>query len=346
MPIISEFGRATGAILAIGLGLGAAAGGTAALAQEVNLYSSRHYDTDIALYDNFTEQTGIKVNLIEGGGDELIQRIQAEGANSPADILITVDAARLWRAVEAGVFAPVESDTLEARIPANLRHPDGLWFAFSKRARLIYYNAEAGKPEGLDTYEDLADPAYEGMVCIRSSSNVYNQSLLASIIANDGAEAAEAWAAGVVSNFARQPEGNDTAQLEAVAAGVCDIGIANSYYYGRMLANPEMQETAAKIGWIFPNQDDRGTHVNVSGAGVVKGSPNPEAAVAFLEYLTSEEAQRLFAEGNNEFPAVEGMETSGPIASLGAFKEDAVNAAELGELNPEAVRIFDRVGWK
>ncbi|MEM8915278.1 MAG: extracellular solute-binding protein, partial [Pseudomonadota bacterium] len=189
-----------------------------AAAQEVNLYSSRHYDTDIALYENFTEQTGIKVNLIEGSGDELIQRIEAEGDASPADILITVDATRLWRAVEAGIFTAVESDILAEKVPANLRHPDNLWFGMSKRARVIYYNKDNGEPAGLESYEDLADPAFSGMICIRSSSNVYNQSLMASLIANLGEEAAEGWAKGVVANMAREPEGNDTAQIEAVAA--------------------------------------------------------------------------------------------------------------------------------
>ena len=342
MVISCKTATAAGALLAL-----AAGAVQAQEVKEVNLYSSRHYDTDIALYENFTEQTGITVNLIEGGGDELIERIKAEGASSPADILMTVDATRLWRAEEAGIFTPVESDVLNERVPESLRHPDGLWFAFSKRARLIWYATEAGKPEGLESYADLADPAFEGKICIRSSSNVYNQSLLAAIIANDGTEAAEAWAAGVVANMARPPEGNDTAQLEALAAGACEIAVSNSYYYGRMLANPDMKETTDKIGWIFPDQDGRGTHVNVSGAGVVATAPNAEEAVAFLEYLTSEEAQRLFADGNNEYPVVEGVEPSGPIASLGlGFKEDTVNAGELGPLNPEAVKVFDRVGWE
>ncbi|MEM1399173.1 MAG: Fe(3+) ABC transporter substrate-binding protein [Pseudomonadota bacterium] len=319
-----------------------------AAAQEVNLYSSRHYDTDIALYENFTEQTGIKVNLIEGSGDELIQRIEAEGDASPADILITVDATRLWRAVEAGIFTAVESDILAEKVPANLRHPDNLWFGMSKRARVIYYNKDNGEPAGLESYEDLADPAFSGMICIRSSSNVYNQSLMASLIANLGEEAAEGWAKGVVANMAREPEGNDTAQIEAVAAGACDLAVGNSYYLGRLMASDDAakQEIASKIGVIHPNQGDRGTHVNVSGAGVVGSAPNPEAAVAFLEYLVSDEAQRLFAEGNNEYPVVAGIDASGPISSLGSFKEDTVNAGELGPLNPVAVQVYDRAGWK
>ena len=315
---------------------------------EINLYSSRHYDTDLALYDNFTEQTGITVNLIEGGGSELIERIMAEGENSPADILITVDAGNLWRADQAGLFQPVSSETLEQRIPEHLRHPEGHWFGFSKRARVIYYNAADGAPEGLDDYEDLADPAFADMVCIRSSSNIYNQSLLASIIAAHGEEAAEAWAEAVVGNFARAPEGNDTAQIRAVAAGECPLALANTYYLGRLLGSSDSAdvEVGEQVGFVFPNQDGRGTHVNVSGGGVLANAPNPEAAVLFLEYLTSAEAQRMFAEGNNEYPVSVDVEPTGPIASFGTFSEDTLNAAVLGENNPVAVRIFDRVGWE
>ena len=322
--------------------------GTALAQGEVNVYSSRHYDTDLALYENFTEQTGITVNLIEGSGDELIERLAAEGANSPADVLITVDAGRLWRADQAGLFQPVDSAVLTERVPDHLRHPDGHWFGLSKRARVIYYNVDDGAPEGLGTYEDLADPAYAGMVCIRSSSNIYNQSILAAMIAAHGEEDAEAWAAGVVNNFARPPEGNDTAQIRAVAAGECPLGVANTYYLGRLLAsdNPDDVAVGEQVGVIFPNQGDRGTHVNVSGAGVLVHAPNPEGAVQFLEYLTSESAQTLFAEGNNEYPVVLDVPVSGPIAGLGEFSEDTLNAAVLGENNPDAVRVFDRVGWE
>lgn len=319
-----------------------------AQAQDLNIYSSRHYDTDQALYDSFTEQTGITVNLIEAGEDELIARLVAEGQNSPADLLITVDAGRLWRADQEGLFQPVSSDILESRIPAHLQHPDNHWFAFSKRARVIVYNLNDGPPEGLDTYEDLADPAYRGMVCIRSSSNIYNQSMLASMIASDGPEAAEAWAEGVVANFARDPQGNDTAQLRAVAAGECQLGVVNTYYVGRLLASDDDADRAVgeQLGIIFPNQGGRGTHINVSGAGVLAAAPNPEAAIAFLEYLTTDEAQAYFAGGNNEYPVVAGIEIPGPIASFGTFDEDSVNANALGANNAEAVRIFDRAGWQ
>ena len=323
------------AILAGGLSAGLAQ------AQEVNVYSSRHYDTDLELYDAFTEQTGIEVNLIEGDADELIERITAEGANSPADVLITVDAGRLWRAEQAGLFQPVESEVLESRVPEHLRHPDGLWFGLSKRARVIVYNVDNGRPEGLETYEDLTDPAYEGMVCTRSSSNIYSQSLLASVIAAHGEDEAQAWAEGLVENFAREPQGNDTAQIEAVAAGECELAIVNTYYVGRLLGSDDPQDVAVgeKIGIIFPNQDDRGTHVNLSGGGVLATAPNPDAAVRFLEYLVSDEAQRIFAEGNNEYPVVPDVDVSGPIAQFGDFKEDELNASVLGENNPTAVQV-------
>ena len=313
----------------------------------LNLYSSRHYNTDDALYEGFTEQTGIRVNLIEGSADELLERIINEGANSPADIFMTVDAGRLWRAVQADVFAPVESDVLEERIPANLRHPDGLWYGFSKRARVIMYNRDRVNPAELSTYEALTDPKWEGRILIRSSSNIYNQSLVAGMIETNGMESTQEWAEGMVANFARPPEGNDTAQIKAAAAGLGDIAIANSYYLARLgkSDDPADQEVFNKIGAFFPNQSGRGTHVNISGAGVVATAPNPDAAVAFIEYMTTEEAQRLFAEGNNEYPVVPEVPVSGPIAQFGEFEEDRVNASVLGENNPVAVRIFDRVGW-
>lgn len=321
-------------------------GDAPANAGEVNLYSSRHYDTDLALYDDFTSQTGIKVNRIEADADALIERIQSEGEFSPADILITVDAGRLWRAEEAGVFAPVESDVLEERIPAHLRHPEGLWFGLSTRARIIIYNKAAGKPEGLENYADLADPRFRGDICIRSSSNIYNISLLSSIIAHKGAAEAEKWARGVVANFARPPQGNDTSQIEAVAAGECRISVVNTYYLARY-AGGEGADRAIfdAIGVIFPDQDWTGTHVNVSGAGLVKTAPNRENAVKFLEYLTSPSAQRYFADGNNEYPAAQGLKANSAVEQLGSFKPDTLNAAEIGKRQAEAVKIFDRAGW-
>ena len=313
---------------------------------EVNLYSSRHYDTDLALYEDFTRETGIKVNRIEADADALIERIQSEGEFSPADILITVDAGRLWRAEEAGIFSPVDSEVLKERIPAYLRHPEGLWFGLSTRARIIIYNKAAGRPEGLENYADLADPKFRGDICIRSSSNIYNISLLSSIIAHKGAAAAEQWAKGVVTNFKRPPQGNDTSQIEAVAAGECRISVVNTYYLARYAAG-EGKERAIfdAVGVIFPDQDGTGTHVNVSGAGVVKTAPNRENAVKFLEYLTSESAQRYFADGNNEYPAAEGLKANSAVEQLGSFRADTLNAAEIGKGQAEAVRIFDRAGW-
>lgn len=319
----------------------------AAAAEEVvNVYSARHYDTDLVLYDRFREQTGIQVNIIEGGSDGLIERLGNEGEFSPADILVTVDAGRLWRADRAGVFQPVRSDILEERIPPHLRHPDGHWFGLSKRARVIVYNKAAGLPEGLADYEDLAGEDLRGRVCMRSSGNIYNLSLLASLIEHHGAEAAEAWAGGVVANFARGPQGNDRAQIRAVAAGECGVSVANTYYIGRFLAaaDPDDRAVVDAVGVLFPNQDGRGTHVNISGAGVTRHAPNRDNAVTFLEYLTSESAQRIFAEGNNEYP-VHGAAT-GPIASLGEFREDRVDANVLGANQAAAVMAFDRAGWR
>lgn len=321
-------------------------GGAPAAAGEVNLYSSRHYDTDLALYEDFTKQTGIKVNRIEADADALIERIQSEGEFSPADILITVDAGRLWRAEEAGVFGAVDSAVLKERIPAHLRHPDGLWFGLSTRARIIIYNKAAGKPEGLANYADLADPKFKGQICVRSSSNIYNISLLSSIIAHKGAAEAEKWTRGVVANFKQAPQGNDTAMIEAVAAGQCRISIVNTYYLARY-AGGDAKEKAIfdAVGVIFPNQGGTGTHVNISGAGVVKTAPNRENAIKFLEYLTSESAQRYLADGNNEYPAVVGLKANSAVEALGSFKADTLNAAEIGKGQAEAVKIFDRAGW-
>ena len=312
----------------------------------MNLYSSRHYDTDLALYDDFTKQTGIKVNRIEADADALIERIRSEGEFSPADILITVDAGRLWRAEEAGVLAPVESAVLTERLPAHLRHPDGLWFGLSTRARIIIYNKAAGKPEGLATYADLANPAFKGDICMRSSSNIYNISLLSSMIAHQGAPAAEAWAKGVVANFKQAPQGNDTSMIEAVAAGQCRISLVNTYYLARFAGGDAAQKAIFdQVGVIFPDQDGAGTHVNISGAGMVKHAPNRENAVKFLEYLTSESAQRYFADGNNEYPAAIGLKANSAVETLGSFKPDTLNAAEIGRNQAEAVKLFDRAGW-
>lgn len=317
-------------------------------AAELNIYSARHYDTDLSLYDRFTEETGIKVNLIEGDSDELIARIEREGRNSPADLLITVDAGRLWRAEEKGLFQPASSSTLDDRIPAHLRHPDGLWYGISKRARIIIYNKAAGVPEKLDTYADLADPVHKGEICMRSSSNLYNVSLLAALIEHEGAEKAEAWTKGVVANFKREPQGNDTANVNAVASGECRISLVNTYYVGRMLASEDaaVRAAAEKVEIVFPDQQGHGTHVNLSGAGVMKHAPNRDNAVKFIEFLTSDWAQLVLSQSNHEYTAVPGVTDESPVRGTGTFREDEMNASALGRNQAEAVRIFDRAGWK
>lgn len=315
-------------------------------AEELNLYSARHYDTDLQLYDAFTAATGVKVNLIEGSGDEIQARIEAEGANSPADLLVTVDAGRLHRAEAAGLFQPVESEILTARIPASLRHPDNLWFGLTTRARVIFYDVESGKPDGLDSYEDLADPAYKGEICMRTSSNIYSVSMMAELIEVLGEEAAETWARGFGENLARAPQGGDTDQLRAVAAGECSLAISNTYYWGRLKSssNPEDVAVADALAFIFPNQEGRGTHINVSGAGVLKNAPNKDNAVAFLEYLVSDEAQQILADGNNEYPVVEGVTITGPMKDFTEFKASDLNASLLGENAARAVAVWDRAG--
>lgn len=320
---------------------------SAATADEVvNVYSARHYDTDMALYGEFTRRTGIKVNLIEGKSDALIERIANEGEFSPADMLITVDAGRLWRASQRGIFQPTQSEVLANRVPANLQDPNKLWFGLSKRVRVIAINKAAGLPIPVTRYEDLAHPALTGSVCMRSSSNIYNLSLMSSIIEASNGELAESWAKGVVANFARKPQSNDTAQLKAVASGECAVTVANTYYLGRLIGSdaPAENAIANALTVIFPNQQDRGAHVNISGAGITRYAPNKDNAVRFLEYLTSDFAQRLFAEGNNEYPIV--GTASGPVAKLGTFTEDPIDALVLGQRQAEAVRVYDRAGWR
>lgn len=329
-------------LLALGLVLPASA------ADEITLYSHRHYEADDALFDAFTEQTGIKVNVVKAGADELIERLKAEGANTPADILITADAGRLVRAENEGLLQPVESDTLEKRVPSSLRDPEGHWFGFTKRARVIVYAKDRVKPSELSTFEDLADAKWRGRILVRSSSNIYNQSLLASIIAAHGPEKAQEWARAVRRNMARPPQGSDRDQMRAVAAGLGDVAIVNTYYVGLLVNSSEAadRETAAKLGVFFPNQNDRGTHVNVSGAGVTKASDNREAAVKFLEFLASDKAQAVFPRETSEYPVVPDVEWSELQKSWGKFKEDSLNLSELGERNEEAVRTFNRAGWE
>ncbi len=320
----------------------------------VNVYSARHYDNDLTIYKKFTDETGIKVNYIEGRGDALIERIASEGEASSADIFITADAGILWRADTRSLFQPTVDEVLEAGIPAHFRHPHGHWFGLTKRARVIVYDKEQGLPEGLTSYESLADPAYEGMICVRPSSNIYNQSLLASIIAHLGTETAEQWTKGVVANFARKPQGNDSAQIEAVAAGHCRLGIVNSYYVARYTGATEGQNKTIgdRIGILFPNQGTaenpgRGTHVNISGAGITAHAPNVDNARALLRFLLREDIQPSFSGGNNEYPILSDLDASGgPVSNLGSFVEDSLPMTALGENQRQAVEVFDRAGWR
>lgn len=315
--------------------------------KEINIYSARHYQTDEALYETFTKQTGIKVNRIEAKEDELLERIRNEGANSPGDVFIAVDASRLAFADQQGIFSPVKSKILEARIPAHLRASN--WFSYSTRARIIVYNKAMVKPEQVQTYEGLANPGLKGQVCTRSGSHPYNLSLGAALVQHDGAAKTEEWAKGLVANFARTPKGGDTDQIKAVAAGECGVAIANSYYLARLMnsSKAEDQAVVANIVAVWPNQQTWGTHINVSGAGMLKHSPNKDAAVKFLEYLASDEAQAYFADGNNEWPVVEGVKLSNPaLEKLGPFKADTLPIQKLADTVGEAQKIFDRAGYR
>lgn len=315
---------------------------------EVNLYSARQENLIKPLLDDFTRDTGISVRLLTGRANELLQRLQLEGRNSPADVLITVDAGNLHQAKEAGVLSAIESDVLIERIPENFRDVDGQWFGLSLRARPIMYHKDKVDPSELSTYEALTDPKWRGRICIRSSSNVYNQSMVAAMIASEGSEAASQWAQGLVANLARPPQGGDRDQIRAAAAGVCDVAIANTYYIGGMLAGDDatQREAAEQLGVFFPNQEDRGTHVNISGAGVTAHAPNRENAIRLIEYLTGEEAQRWYAEANQEYPVRPDVPASDILRSFGDFKADSLNLSLLGEHNAEAVRIMDRAGWR
>jgi iron(III) transport system substrate-binding protein len=317
--------------------------------QTLNLYTARHYSTDEALYTNFTKQTGIRINRIEGGEDALFERIRAEGANSPADVFITVDIGRLWRAEQAGIFAPVQSAVLTSRIPTHFRDPEGRWFGFSARARLIAYNKAMVKPGEINDYEDLANPKWRKKICVRSSGHPYMLSLTASMAAHLGEAKAEAWVKGLADNLARAPKGGDTDQLLAVAAGECAIAVSNQYYLVRLLRSkkPDEQAAVAKLGVVWPNQGNRGTHMNISGGGMLKSAPNREAAIKFLEYLASDEAQGYFANGNNEWPTVSAAKIDNAVLqSLGDFKQDTLAVARIGSNQALAQRISDRAGYR
>jgi iron(III) transport system substrate-binding protein len=316
--------------------------------QFITLYTHRHYDSDKEIFLKFEEKTGIKINVIKSSADELIQKMESEGEQSVADLLLTVDAGRLVRAKNKGLLQSVNSDIIDSIIPSHLRDNDNNWFGLTKRARVIVYNNEKVSPQELSTYENLIDSNWKNKILIRSSGNIYNQSLLASIIANKGDSSAKIWAKGMVSNFARSPKGNDRDQVKAVLAEEGDIAIINTYYLGKLLNSKDPNEVAAgkAVSVFFPNQEGRGTHINISGIGVAKHAPNKENAVKLIEYLVSKEVQEIFAKANYEYPVNNQANSSELLMSWGTFKEDNLSLSKLGELNKKAVIIFDEVKWQ
>ncbi|MEM6897073.1 MAG: extracellular solute-binding protein [Pseudomonadota bacterium] len=315
---------------------------------ELNLYSSRHYDTDERLYSDFTELTGITINRIEGNADELITRMEAEGANSPADIFMTVDTVRLTRAKDLGLLQSVDSAVLEEAIPAYLQDDDNQWFGFSQRSRILFYDKTDVENPPM-TYQDLAKPEYAGMVCIRSSSNVYTQNITAALISHLGEDAVQDWATAVVGNFARAPQGGDTDQLRGIASGECDIAMSNTYYFGRAVRKDVdglPADARDNIGWVFPNQNDIGAHMNISGGGIAANAPNKDNAVKFLEYLASAQAQEYFSAGNDEYPAVPGVALSPSVATLGFFRPDTIELAKIAENIEAANNVLTNAGWE
>ncbi|MGQ0741259.1 MAG: Fe(3+) ABC transporter substrate-binding protein [Alphaproteobacteria bacterium] len=330
------------AVLVLGFPLAAVA------ATEVNIYSARHYPSDRLLYDGFTKSAGVKVNLIEGRGPELLARLKAEGKNSPGDVFLTVDAGNLWLAEQSHVFQPVRSAILESRIPANLRDPENLWFGFATRARAIFVNPTKVDPKSIKGYADLASPFLKGKVCMRSSSEIYNLSLLGALIAHWGEKRAGEWVKGVVANLAKPIAGNDTSLLKDVAAGACGVTIANHYYYVRLKTseNEADRRAANAVKIVWPDQDGFGTNVNISGGGVLKNAPHKQNAVKFLEYLASDAAQRVFTDENREFPIAPSVPPSDAVKALGPFKADTLNVAVFGENQAKAQMLFDKYGWR
>ena len=328
---------ATAAIALTAMPMAASADG------EVNIYSYRQAYLLKPLLNAFEKETGIQSNVVFAK-QGLAERLEREGRNSPADVVMTVDISRLNELVERDLVQSVDNEVLEDNIPENLRHPDGKWFALTTRGRLIFVSKERVKEGEITTYEQLADDKWDNRVCTRSGKHPYNIALISSMIAHHGEAETEKWLAGVKDNLARRPQGGDRDQIKAIAEGVCDVSIGNSYYYGNMLQDENQRAIAEQVRLVFPNAEGRGTHVNISGAGVTKYAPNRESAIRFLEYLTGDFAQRLFAEGNNEYP-ISGP-TTGPVAALGEFKQDDLNVAVLGENQTEAVKVYDRAGWK
>lgn len=316
--------------------------------EAVNLYTDRHYDSDDVLYSAFSKETGIKVNIVKGKSDELIERLKTEGADTEADLFITADVGRLHRAKASSLLQSVDSQILNTNIPVNLRDKENYWFGLTKRARVIIYAKDRVKTSELSTYEDLTNPRWKGKILVRGSDSVYNQSLLASFIEIMGEENASKWAAGIVANMARAPKGGDRDQAKAVAAGEGDIAIMNTYYFGLMMnsSDPEEKKLTENLAIFFPDQEGNGTHINVSGAGVIKSAKNKENAIKLLEFLASEYAQKSFAEANYEYPVLKSTESSDLLKSWGSFKEQSISLSKLGELNEKAVRILNEVGWK
>ena len=315
---------------------------------EVNVYSHRHYDTDKQLFKMFEDKTGIKVNVVKAKASALIKRMESEGAKSPADVLITVDAGRLYQAKQKDLLQSIKSNYLTTNIPEKLRDTDNKWFALTKRSRVAVYRIGSDVENQLKTYEDLADPKFKGQIMVRSSNNIYNQSLMAAMIAHHGEEKALEWAKGVVANMAKAPKGNDRYQVKAVANGIGSIAIANTYYIGKMVHNKDasQRESVKKVKIFFPEFKNGGTHINVSGAGVAKYSPNKENAIKFIEFMASKEAQELFAKGNYEYPVLAGVKSSDLVSSWGQFKDDTISINTLGENNAAAIKVFDKAGWK
>lgn len=332
---------ATGAAIAMGLG-------SMAQAAEVNVYSARKEELIKPLLQKFTEQTGVTVNLVTAEDDVLLERLKAEGESSPADILITADAGRLRRADQSGLLQPVTSAQLVSSVPARLRQAQGNWYGLTVRARVFAYSPERVKLSEMSTYEGLADAHWKGRLCARSSSNVYNQSLTASLLSHNGAEKTAAWLTGMVANFARPPQGGDRDQIKDIASGKCDIALVNTYYVGGMLnsKDPAEHDAAAKIAIFWPNQADRGTHVNVSGAGVTKSAQNKAAAIQLMEFMVTDASQQWYADVNNEYPIRDSIPLSKTLAAWGSFKSDPLDMAVLGDLNAQALMAMDRAGWK
>ncbi|SIS40745.1 Fe(3+) ABC transporter substrate-binding protein [Salimicrobium flavidum] len=315
---------------------------------EVNLYTGRHYETDQELYDQFTEETGIEVNVIEGKDDELIARLDREGQASEADLLITADAGRLDRAKSQDLLQSVESETVQENVPEKFIDSDKQWVGLTKRARVIAYHKDRVDPSSIQTYADLTNEEWQDKVLIRSSSNIYNQSLLASMIALEGEEKAKEWAEGIVDNMAREPQGGDRDQAKAIVAGEGDVAVMNTYYLGKMLNSEDEEEVdvAEQLGIIFPNQESDGAHVNISGIGMTQSSSNSENAKKFIEYLTTEEVQSQFAEANYEYPVNPDVEAAETLQEWGEFKEQDLPLEKLGEHNQRAIEIMNEAGWK